>query len=58
MSALAGEERTAGEGDNGNGTRESAAPLDLSVVVPAFDEEERLGRTLDAVTRYLSDGAG
>ncbi|MEU0965820.1 dolichyl-phosphate beta-glucosyltransferase [Streptomyces sp. NPDC005917] len=28
---------------------------DLSVVVPAYNEEERLGPTLDAVTRYLAD---
>ncbi|SEQ69923.1 dolichyl-phosphate beta-glucosyltransferase [Streptomyces sp. yr375] len=29
------------------------APLELSVVVPAFNEERRLGATLDAVTRHL-----
>jgi glycosyltransferase involved in cell wall biosynthesis len=61
MSALAGEERTAGEGEGeggDSGTRETVAPLDLSVVIPAFDEEERLGRTLDAVTRYLCDADG
>ncbi|RPE42021.1 dolichyl-phosphate beta-glucosyltransferase [Streptomyces sp. Ag109_O5-1] len=29
--------------------------VDLSVVIPAYNEEERLGPTLDAVTRYLAD---
>ncbi|WP_230195047.1 glycosyltransferase, partial [Streptomyces coriariae] len=29
------------------------APVELSVVIPAFNEERRLGPTLDAVTRYL-----
>ncbi|MGW6016290.1 glycosyltransferase, partial [Streptomyces sp. NPDC055210] len=32
--------------------------MDLSVVVPAFNEEARLGPTLDAVTRYLSEEQG
>ncbi|MER5714409.1 dolichyl-phosphate beta-glucosyltransferase [Streptomyces sp. NPDC002132] len=38
------------------GTREtysSQAVVDLSVVIPAYNEERRLGSTLDAVTRYL-----
>ncbi|MHC3471584.1 glycosyltransferase [Streptomyces sp. 7R007] len=29
--------------------------VDLSVVIPAYNEERRLGPTLDAVTRYLRD---
>lgn len=29
------------------------APVELSVVIPAYNEERRLGPTLDAVTRYL-----
>ncbi|MEU2624729.1 dolichyl-phosphate beta-glucosyltransferase [Streptomyces sp. NPDC007157] len=29
--------------------------VDLSVVIPAYNEEGRLGPTLDAVTRYLAD---
>ena len=33
-------------------------PVDLSVVIPAYDEEHRLGPTLDAVTRYLSANRG
>ncbi|WP_435611734.1 glycosyltransferase [Streptomyces sp. bgisy159] len=33
-------------------------PPDLSVVIPAYDEERRLGRTLDAVLRYLRDAGG
>ncbi|MER6984892.1 glycosyltransferase, partial [Streptomyces carpinensis] len=32
-----------------------AAPVELSVVIPAYNEHERLGPTLDAVTTYLSD---
>ncbi|MFE7169019.1 dolichyl-phosphate beta-glucosyltransferase [Streptomyces sp. NPDC057616] len=35
-----------------------AAAVDLSVVIPAFDEEERLGPTLDAVTGYLGESEG
>ncbi|MFF3328833.1 dolichyl-phosphate beta-glucosyltransferase [Streptomyces sp. NPDC002888] len=31
--------------------------VDLSVLIPAYNEEQRLVRTLDAVTRYLSDNA-
>ncbi|MET9099486.1 dolichyl-phosphate beta-glucosyltransferase [Streptomyces antibioticus] len=31
---------------------------DLSVVVPAYDEERRIGPTLDAVTRYLRESGG
>ncbi|MEU7054787.1 dolichyl-phosphate beta-glucosyltransferase [Streptomyces sp. NPDC046197] len=29
--------------------------VDLSVVIPAYNEEQRLGPTLDAVTEYLTD---
>ncbi|MGV9994270.1 glycosyltransferase [Streptomyces sp. NPDC003374] len=32
--------------------------VDLSVVIPAYNEERRLGPTLDAVTGYLSDNEG
>ncbi|MFE0509944.1 dolichyl-phosphate beta-glucosyltransferase [Streptomyces sp. NPDC058964] len=32
--------------------------VDLSVVVPAYNEEERLGPTLEAVTAYLGDNEG
>ncbi|MFI7401731.1 dolichyl-phosphate beta-glucosyltransferase [Streptomyces sp. NPDC049541] len=32
--------------------------MDLTVVIPAFDEEQRLGPTLDTVTRYLRDNEG
>ncbi|MFF4504706.1 dolichyl-phosphate beta-glucosyltransferase [Streptomyces sp. NPDC001401] len=32
--------------------------VDLSVVIPAFNEEQRLGPTLDAVTRYLGENEG
>ena len=32
--------------------------VDLSVVIPAYNEELRLGPTLDAVTRYLRENAG
>ncbi|WP_367321736.1 dolichyl-phosphate beta-glucosyltransferase [Streptomyces sp. HUAS ZL42] len=28
-------------------------PVELSVVIPAYNEELRLGRTLDAITKYL-----
>ncbi|MEV6739094.1 glycosyltransferase [Streptomyces sp. NPDC051104] len=31
---------------------------DLSVVVPAYNEEERLGPTLEAITAYLRDDEG
>ncbi|GHD85610.1 dolichyl-phosphate beta-glucosyltransferase [Streptomyces naganishii] len=33
----------------------STRVVDLSVVIPAYNEERRLGPTLDAVTGYLSD---
>ncbi|WP_062645083.1 dolichyl-phosphate beta-glucosyltransferase [Streptomyces maremycinicus] len=33
------------------------APVELSVVIPAYNEERRLGPTLDAVTRYLDASA-
>ncbi|MET9912079.1 dolichyl-phosphate beta-glucosyltransferase [Streptomyces sp. NPDC006476] len=33
-------------------------PVNLSVVIPAFNEELRLGPTLDAVTGYLRDNEG
>ncbi|MFI2641404.1 dolichyl-phosphate beta-glucosyltransferase [Streptomyces sp. NPDC018610] len=40
---------------------DGAAPddrtVDLSVVIPAYNEEERLGPSLDAVTAYLGAGA-
>lgn len=32
--------------------------VDLSVVVPAYNEEQRLGPTLDAITTYLRDNEG
>ncbi|WP_328680849.1 glycosyltransferase family 2 protein [Streptomyces sp. NBC_01261] len=32
--------------------------MDLSVVVPAYNEERRLGPTLDAITTYLGDNEG
>ncbi|MFF4356437.1 dolichyl-phosphate beta-glucosyltransferase [Streptomyces sp. NPDC001604] len=32
--------------------------VDLTVVIPAFNEEQRLGPTLDAVTRYLRENEG
>ncbi|MEU0600840.1 dolichyl-phosphate beta-glucosyltransferase [Streptomyces sp. NPDC006393] len=32
-----------------------APPVELSVVIPAYNEHERLGPTLDAVTTYLAD---
>ncbi|MGW1722373.1 dolichyl-phosphate beta-glucosyltransferase [Streptomyces sp. NPDC002306] len=32
--------------------------VDLSVVVPAYNEEQRLGPTLDAITRYLGEPEG
>ncbi|MFI6659924.1 dolichyl-phosphate beta-glucosyltransferase [Streptomyces sp. NPDC050523] len=35
-----------------------APAVDLSVVIPAFDEEQRLGPTLDAVTGYLGESEG
>ncbi|MEU6140032.1 dolichyl-phosphate beta-glucosyltransferase [Streptomyces sp. NPDC047081] len=34
---------------------DSAGPLDLSVVIPAYNEEHRLGPTLDAITTYLEE---
>ncbi|MFD8813422.1 dolichyl-phosphate beta-glucosyltransferase [Streptomyces sp. NPDC059627] len=34
---------------------EHRGSVDLSVVIPAYNEEGRLGPTLDAVTRYLAD---
>ncbi|MFC8518225.1 glycosyltransferase [Streptomyces sp. NPDC057257] len=37
---------------------DSAGPVDLSVVIPAYNEERRLGPTLDAVTAYLDGGDG
>ncbi|MEU6259478.1 dolichyl-phosphate beta-glucosyltransferase [Streptomyces sp. NPDC047043] len=39
-------------------TAAPAGDVDLSVVVPAFNEEQRLGPTLDAVTRYLEEDEG
>ncbi|WP_406312221.1 glycosyltransferase [Streptomyces sp. NBC_00114] len=35
-----------------------ARVVDLSVIIPAFNEEQRLGPTLDAVTGYLRDNEG
>ncbi|MGW0081945.1 dolichyl-phosphate beta-glucosyltransferase [Streptomyces sp. NPDC003393] len=35
-----------------------APPVELSVVIPAYNEHERLGPTLDAVTAYLGDNEG
>ncbi|MFG2963124.1 dolichyl-phosphate beta-glucosyltransferase [Streptomyces sp. NPDC048288] len=42
-------------GENSGEGRERGESVDLSVVIPAYNEEERLGPTLDAVTRYLAD---
>lgn len=36
----------------------SATSIDLTVVVPAYNEEERLAPTLDAIVTYLSRTAG
>lgn len=36
----------------------SVVAVDLSVVVPAYNEEQRLGPTLDAITTYLGDNEG
>ena len=36
----------------------SVVVVDLSVVVPAYNEERRLGPTLDAITTYLRDNEG
>ncbi|MFC3573730.1 glycosyltransferase family 2 protein [Streptomyces yaanensis] len=36
----------------------SATSIDLSVVVPAYNEEERLGPTLDAIVGYLRENEG
>ncbi|MFD8741115.1 glycosyltransferase, partial [Streptomyces sp. NPDC059618] len=38
-------------------TARHTGPVALSVVIPAYNEERRLGPTLDAVTRHL-DGEG
>lgn len=35
-------------------TRSTADPIDLSVVIPAFNEELRIGATLEEVERFLS----
>ncbi|WP_210585092.1 dolichyl-phosphate beta-glucosyltransferase [Streptomyces sp. GESEQ-35] len=35
-----------------------AAPVDLSVVIPAYNEERRLGPTLDAIAGYLGEDEG
>ncbi|GAA3800245.1 hypothetical protein GCM10022403_038180 [Streptomyces coacervatus] len=52
---------TRGRDTPGRGTPTRGTPawaVDLSVVIPAFDEEERLGPTLDAVTGYLRENEG
>lgn len=35
-----------------------ASPLDLSIIIPAYDEEKRLPRTLDRVREYLKKHGG
>lgn len=35
-----------------------ASPLDLSIIIPAFNEEKRLPRTLDRVRDYLKNQGG
>ncbi|MDF3300748.1 dolichyl-phosphate beta-glucosyltransferase [Streptomyces tropicalis] len=39
-------------------SRSATGVVDLSVVVPAYNEERRLGPTLDAVGAYLTDNEG
>ncbi|MBH5337583.1 glycosyltransferase family 2 protein [Streptomyces pactum] len=39
-------------------TLPTAATVDLTVVVPAYNEEHRLPRTLDAICRYLRSSPG
>ncbi|WP_394812883.1 glycosyltransferase [Streptomyces boetiae] len=36
----------------------AAAEVDLTVVIPAYNEERRLGRTLDLICRYLRSSPG
>ncbi len=47
--------RTGGAGGNEPAEGEAEA-VELSVVIPAYNEEQRLGRTLDAIAGYLGDG--
>ncbi|MFK4270341.1 glycosyltransferase [Streptomyces milbemycinicus] len=42
----------------GTGTGIDTATVDLTVVVPAYNEEHRLPRTLDAICRYLRSSPG
>jgi cellulose synthase/poly-beta-1,6-N-acetylglucosamine synthase-like glycosyltransferase len=50
--------------DNGEGRKEKfgnifeAASLDLTVVVPAFNEERRIVKMLDETVKYLKDRRG
>ncbi|MBP2052818.1 dolichyl-phosphate beta-glucosyltransferase [Streptomyces griseochromogenes] len=58
-SAPGRERRTGGAGGNEDGGGgEAGAAVDLSVVIPAYNEEHRLAPTLDAITTYLTDHEG
>ncbi|MFE9449014.1 dolichyl-phosphate beta-glucosyltransferase [Streptomyces sp. NPDC006739] len=50
---------TDGDGRNGTTDEVRAAEVpDLSVVIPAYNEERRLGPTLEAITGYLTENQG
>lgn len=54
------ESSTGGAGGNDEAEGEAkgeAEAVELSVVIPAYNEEHRLAPTLDAITRHLGDGA-